>query len=150
MVGTVLITGAAARIGRVVATGLAQDRWTVIVHYNKSSQRAEDLVSIINQHGGKAFALGANLTVPGERDNLVEEARNLAQRPVTALINNASTFDDDRVDNFTRGSYDHHMNVNLFAPIKLAQDFADQLPNDENGTIINICLLYTSPSPRDA
>lgn len=138
MNGTVLVTGAAARVGSVLATGLAQDGWTVIVHYNKSSKRAERLVSEINQTGGKAFALGANLAVPGERDQLIEEARILAQRPLTALINNASTFDDDRANNFTRGSYDHHMNVNLYAPIKLIQDFAKQLPPKVKGAAINI------------
>ncbi len=138
MVGTVLITGAAARIGKVLASGLAQDGWTVVVHYNRSSERAEKLVSEINQHGGKAFALGANLAVPSERDQLIDEARFLAKRPLAALINNASTFDDDRADNFTRGSYDHHMNVNLYAPIKLSQDFAAQLPSNIEGTVINI------------
>lgn len=135
---TVLITGAAARIGRVLAIGLAQDNWTVIVHYNKSSEPAESLISEINQLGGRAFALGANLTIPGERDQLISEARRLAQRPLTALINNASTFDDDRADSFTRSTYDHHMNVNLYAPIKLTQDFAAQLASNEKGAVINI------------
>lgn len=138
MSGTVLVTGAGARIGRHLAIGLAQDGWTIIVHYNRSAAKAEALISDINKNGGKAFALGANLSIPAELNVLIGEARTLAKRPVTALINNASTFDDDRADTFTRGTYDHHMNVNLYAPVKLAQDFAAQLPDDVMGAVINI------------
>jgi len=136
--GAVLITGAAARVGRYIAIGLAQDRWTVIIHYNRSGQKAQELVSEINQNIGKAFALGANLSVPAERDNLISEARNLAQRPLNALINNASTFDPDGAADFSRGSFDHHLNVNLYAPLALSREFAAQLPEDELGSIINI------------
>lgn len=149
MSGTVLITGAAARIGSHIAKGLADDGWTVVVHYNRSEDRAQKLVSNINQNGGKAFALGANLAVPGERDNLVSEARILAKRPLTALINNASTFHDDRAQTFMRAEYDHHMNINLFAPLKLSQDFAAQLPEKETGSIINMIdqrVLNPDPS----
>lgn len=148
MSGTILVTGAAARIGRHIAAGLAQDGWTVIIHFNRSADPAKTLVSEINQNGGKAFALGANLSVPDERDTLINEARILAQRPLTALINNASTFDDDRADSFSRGSFDHHMNVNLYAPISLSQDFAAQLPANDKGCIINIVdQRVLSPEP---
>jgi len=149
MIGTVLITGAAARIGRYISKGLSDDGWTVIIHYNRSGSRAEELVTEINQNGGKAFALGANLSVPSERDRLIGEARTLAKRPLTALINNASTFNDDRTDSFTRSGYEHHMNVNLYAPISLARDFAAQLPEDANGCIINLLdqrVLNPDPS----
>jgi len=149
MNGTVLITGAAARIGRHISSGLAQDGWMVIVHYNRSAGKADVLVSEINNNGGKAFALGTNLAVPAERDGLIEQARTLAKRPISALINNASTFTDDRAADFSRQTYDHHMDINLFAPISLAQDFAAQLPQGLNGSIINIVdqrVLRPDPS----
>ena len=138
MSGTILITGAAARIGSHLAKGLAADGWTVVIHYNRSAKKADMLVSEINKNGGKAFTLSANLSVPSELTTLISEARELAGRPLTGLINNASTFDDDSAENFTRGLYEHHMDVNLYAPIKLAQDFAAQLPAKEKGCIINM------------
>ncbi len=138
MSGTVLITGAAARIGAHLAKGLAHDGWTVVIHYNRSAKKAEALVNAINSGGGKAFALSANLAIPSERNELVDEARELANRPLTALINNASTFQDDRIASFSRGSYDHHMEINLHAPVKLSQDFAAQLPENQSGSIINM------------
>ncbi len=135
---TVLITGASARIGRHLAESLAADGWTVIIHYNRSEDQARSLASHINKNGGKAFAIGANLAVPAERDTLISRAAKMIEAPITALINNASTFDDDRADNFSRASYDHHMDINLYAPIHLSQDFAAQLPENKNGAIINM------------
>ncbi len=138
MSGTVLITGAGARIGAHLARGLAADGWTVIIHYNRSKTRAEELVAQIDQSGGKAYSIGANLSVPSDLGSLVAKAANVSGGQLTALINNASTFDDDHTDSFTRGSYNHHMDVNLYAPIKLAQDFTAQLPDDHKGCIINM------------
>ena len=149
MTSTVLITGAAARIGRHIAKGLANDGWTTIIHYNRSAARAEALTLEINNGGGRAFALGANLSVPAERDELINEARELANRPLSALINNASTFNDDRASNFQRGDYDHHMDINLYAPLKLTQDFAAQLPDNQTGCVINMIdqrVLSADPS----
>lgn len=138
MNGTILVTGGAARIGRHISKGLADDGWTVIVHFNRSDKPAHALTSEINSNGGKAFAIGANLVVPAERDSLISEAREMTKRPITALVNNASTFTDDRAQTFTRSDFNHHMDVNLYAAISLSRDFAAQLPKETKGTIINM------------
>ena len=76
--------------------------------------------------------------MPQDLGSLVERAANALGGPLTALINNASTFEDDRAEDFTRASYDHHMDINLRAPVMLAQQFAAQLPEGETGSIINM------------
>jgi len=149
MSGNVLITGAAARIGSHIAKGLAADGWTVVIHYNRSEKSAAALAETINDQGGQAFTLSANLAVPVERDTLIKRASDLTKGPLTALINNASTFRDDSPKNFNRGSYDHHMDINLYAPIKLSQDFAAQLPGSQQGAIINMIdqwVLSSNPT----
>lgn len=138
MTGTVLITGAGARIGKVLARGLASDGWKVVIHYNRSTIGARNLINDITSDGGKAVMVQANLTVPQELGKLIEAACEAAGTPLTALINNASTFEPDTAQDFTRANFDHHTNVNLYAPIKLAQDFAAQLPKDKQGAIINL------------
>lgn len=135
---TVLITGAGARVGRHLAKGLAGDGWAVVIHYNRSRSGAEALAHEISQEGGRAVILQGNLFVPEELDNLVPRASKVLGEPITALINNASTFEDDRAENFTRASYDHHMNINLRAPVLLAQQLAAQLPKGQTGCIINM------------
>ena len=134
----ILITGAGARVGRHLAMGLAADGWAVAVHYNRSKTGADNLVADIQKQDGKAAAVQANLFVPQEIDNLVRKSSHALGMPLTGLINNASTFQDDRAENFSRASYDYHMNINLRAPVMLAQQLAKQLPNGETGCIINM------------
>ena len=134
----ILITGAGARIGRYLAKGLAEDGWAVAIHYNRSKAGAKQLAAEITEQGGKAAIVQGNLFVPQDLDSLVARASDALDKPITALINNASTFEDDRADDFTRASYDYHMDVNLRAPIALAQQLAAQLPKGEAGCIINM------------
>lgn len=145
----ILITGAGARVGSFLAKGLAADGWAVAIHYNRSKAGAETLASEITEQGGKAAIVQGNLFVPQDLDTLVERAAKELGEQLTALINNASTFEDDHAENFTRASYDYHMDVNLRAPVMLAQQLASQLPKGETGCIINMIdqrVLNPDPS----
>jgi NAD(P)-dependent dehydrogenase (short-subunit alcohol dehydrogenase family) len=132
----VLITGGAARVGAALAKGLASDGWIVGIHYFRSNERAEALVKQIEKGGGKAFSVQGNLSVPQECDTLIERAVAKTGSPLSALINNASTFKDDRAQTMSRGEYDYHMEANLRAPLILSQQFAEQV--GESGAIINL------------
>lgn len=143
-----LITGAGARVGRFLAKGLALDGWAVAIHYNRSRDGAETLAADITEQGGKAAIVQGNLFVPQDLESLVDRAAKALGQPLTALINNASTFEDDRAKDFTRASYDYHMDINLRAPVMLAQCLAEQLPKEETGCIINmIDQRVLSPDP---
>lgn len=149
MTGAILITGAGARVGRFLAKGLASDGWAVAVHYNRSKSGAEKLVNGIAEQGGIAAAIQGNLCVPQELESLVARAAKALDRPLTALINNASTFEGDTAQDFTRATYDYHMDVNLRAPLALTQALAAQLPKTEKGCIINMIdqrVLNPDPS----
>ena len=134
----VLITGAGARVGAHFAKGLAADGWHVAVHYNRSRAGADALVSAIIQSGGQAAAVKANLAVPQDVDTLIARASAALGAPLTALINNASTFTPDAADDFTRATYDYHMEVNFRAPLILTQKLAEQLPPETQGAVINM------------
>jgi len=134
----VLITGAGARVGHFLAKGLAADGWSVVIHYNRSQSGAEALAREITEQGGTAAIVQGNLFVPQDIDTLVKRAAKALGEPLTALINNASTFQDDSAQDFTRASYDHHMDINLHAPVMLSQHLAAQLPEAEKGCIINM------------
>ncbi|WP_409433619.1 SDR family oxidoreductase [Litorimonas sp. RW-G-Af-16] len=133
-----LITGAGARIGAALAKGLAADGWPVAIHYRRSETKAKALAAEINEAGGKAICVQANLSIFNEVNTLVARAAEALGQPITVLINNASTFTDDRADTSTRATMDHHLEVNLRAPLQLAQDLALQLPEGASGSIINM------------
>ena len=135
MTKTVLITGAAHRIGRAVALGLAENSWKVIIHYSNSGQAANELAQNITEKGGNAVTMQANLADALETASLISRAVEIAG-PLSALINNASVFERDEVTTLSDDSWDMHLNVNLKAPAILMRDFAKQAQAGSN--IINI------------
>ena len=134
---SVLITGAGKRIGRAIALDLASQGWGVAVHYFTSKDDADDVVAEITRQGGRAVAVQADLGVEAETSSLVPAAVEQLG-PLTALINNASVFERDEIDDADRQSWDRHMETNLRAPLVLSQAFARQLPAEERGCIVNI------------
>ncbi|MEN3974614.1 SDR family oxidoreductase [Emcibacter sp. SYSU 3D8] len=136
-VRTALVTGAGARIGRAIALGLAERGWAVAVHFHQSDLAAEETVRDIQRHGGHAAAVPADLADEVQVESLVTRAA-AALGPVTCLVNNASIFERDDALTVTRESWDRHMDINLRAPLVLAQQLAANLPDDEPGNIINL------------
>ncbi len=135
--GAALITGAAKRIGRVIARRLAAEGWAVGVHYHRSRDAAEALVAEIIGSGGRAAALDADLAREAEVMTLVPRAA-AALGPLGCLVNNASIFENDLALTVTRESWDRHLETNLRAPFVLMQAFARQLPTGMVGAIVNI------------
>jgi NAD(P)-dependent dehydrogenase (short-subunit alcohol dehydrogenase family) len=135
--GAALITGAARRIGRALALTAAQAGFDVAVHHRNAAEDAATLAQEISALGRKAAVVQADLVDEAQTSTLVRRAAD-ALGPVTLLINNASVFQDDRIQDMTRASWDAHMQTNLRAPIVLAQTFAAELPEDAEGQIINM------------
>ena len=137
MIKSVLITGAAKRIGRQMALDLADDGWDVAVHCDKSLEDAMEVALLIRAKGRNAVVVQGDLAEAGIAEKLI--AGSVAGiGPLTALINNASIFEIDTVGEITADSWQRHLDINLRSPVMLAQAFAKQLPNDEHGNIINI------------
>lgn len=134
---TALITGAGRRIGCAVAQNLAKTGWRVAIHYNTSGREAIAAVEQINDCGGEAVAIDADLLDENAVVGLVDRAAEILG-PVTCLVNNASVFEEDTPMTSTREIWDRHMDVNLRAPFLLSQGVARQLPKGVKGNIVNI------------
>jgi len=132
-----LVTGAGQRIGQAIALDLAAQGWAVAVHHNHSAETAGELVRRIVTDGGHAVALAADLGREAESAGLIARAVE-ALGPLGCLVNNASRFERDEVDSVTRESWDDHLEPNLRAPLVLAQGFAEALPAERGGVIINL------------
>lgn len=134
---TALVTGAAQRLGREIALHLARRGWAIGVHYKSSQAEAEDLVGEIKGLDGHAVALHADLSKMDDVGRLVPECAARLGQP-TCLVNNASIYEWDSLATLTSDAWDAHFNVNLRAPIFLAQAFAKALPADALGNVVNI------------
>ncbi len=144
---TVLITGAGRRIGRSIAFALARVGWQVGVHYRRSRHEAEDLVAEITGNGGQAAALPGDLSNLNEVKALIPLCSEALGVPC-CLINNASEFQPDTLATTTAESWHTHLDVNLKAPVFLAQALARMLPPNVEGNVINIIdQRVWKPSP---
>ena len=142
-----LITGAATRIGKEMALGLAQQGVNIVVHYLSSHEAAKEVVDAAKAYGVRAESLKANLLNHNEVEGLVSKAVALIGSPLNILVNNASIFEYDNIETVSIESWDRHIDSNLKAPLFLIKEFAKQLPdstfdtNEENmpqGNIVNI------------
>lgn len=131
----VLVTGAAKRLGREIALEFARQGWDVAVHYGRSAVEAHETVAQIQQLGRKAHAYQANLANENEVASLFAAVAKYFQG-LRCLVNSASIFEYDRAHSsipLTSKSLQGHMQVNLVAPILLAQ-FMFEAQKNKAGT----------------
>jgi NAD(P)-dependent dehydrogenase (short-subunit alcohol dehydrogenase family) len=146
--GAALITGAGRRIGRALAVAIAGAGYDIALHCHNSCEDAEAVAAEIEALGRKAAVLSADLADEAETRGLVGAAAQ-ALGPVTLLVNNASVFEDDRIQTLTSEGWRKHMEVNLHAPLLLSQSFAAELPQDRTGLIINVLdQRVWNPNPQ--
>lgn len=135
--GAILITGAAKRIGRQLALDLAADGYDIALHFQTSLAEAQTAATEIKKRGRKAILLQGDLADVDIGERLINAA--IAQLgALYGLINNASIFEEDEIGDVSTASWARHMDINLRAPVMLAQAFAKALPAEATGNIINI------------
>ncbi len=132
-----LVTGAARRIGRVIALGLARGGFDIAVHYNRSREEAGALCRELAALGARAVPVEVDLADFDATSRLVPACAE-ALGPPECLINNASIFERDSARDFTAAGWQAHLDVNLRAPVLLSQGFAAALPDGRSGDIVNL------------
>jgi NAD(P)-dependent dehydrogenase (short-subunit alcohol dehydrogenase family) len=134
---TALVTGGAKRIGAAIVADLAAHGFAVAIHANSSIAEAEKLAERIAREGGKAVALKVDLTDMAATAGLMDRAA-AALGPIRLLVNNASIFEQDSAAEPDFATWDKHFAVHLKAPSLLAARLAAQLPDGEEGLVVNI------------
>ena len=132
----IIITGGATRIGAAIAKSLADYKTIITIHYNKSKGNAFKLKKELESLGSKVYLLKADLNNFKQTQSLLKLAHRKMEG-LNCLINNASLFENDNLENFSDKSFSKHLNINLKAPAILIQNFKKLLKNSE-GNIINI------------
>jgi len=135
MTKTALVTGASRGLGRAIAIRLAADGALVAVHYGRNEEAALATVAAIEEAGGQAFPVEADL----DREDGIERlhaglVEGLAGRPLDVLVNNAAMFGggiETPADEF-----DRVFRVNVRAPFLIVQRLLPLLR--DGGRIINI------------
>ncbi|MBI3167298.1 MAG: SDR family oxidoreductase [Chloroflexi bacterium] len=141
---TILITGAARRLGRLFALACGRAGADLILHHGHSPADAESLRDELASLGRRAWVLAADFSHPESASQLIERANELS--PLYGLVNSASIFESLSVHDTTLDDWNRHLNINLTAPFLLSQAFAKHISNaqaavpggDITGCIVNI------------
>ena len=132
-----IVTGGARRIGRSVSLALAAAGYGVCIHYQRSQTDARELAERIGAMGLPVATAQAELSEPGAADHIVSVARGLGR--LDLLVNNASSFDYDSAEDWTRDGFETQMATNLLAPLDLARHFHAGLRDQgTTGSIVNL------------
>ena len=132
----IIITGGATRIGAAIAQKLSGHNIEILIHYNKSKLKAEALKKNLQKKGSKIYLVKADLSKEVDLNKLVKFAKSKLKY-FDCLINNASLFENDKLENFTSDSWGQHLRTNLRTPALLSKEFSKNI-RGKNNNIINI------------
>ena len=132
----IIITGGATRIGAAIAKKLSGPNKEILIHYNKSKTKAEILKKQLEKNNTKVYLVKGDLSKEKDINKILKFAESKLKY-FDCLINNASLFENDKLDNFTKNSWENHINTNLKAPALLSKGFSKNIKKGNNN-IINI------------
>ena len=132
----IIITGGATRIGAAIAKKLSGPNKEILIHYNKSKIKAEVLKKQLEKNNTKVYLVKGDLSKEKDINKILKFAKSKLKY-FDCLINNASLFENDKLDNFTKNSWENHINTNLKAPASLSKGFSKNIKKGNNN-IINI------------
>jgi pteridine reductase len=139
---TVLITGAARRVGATIARTLHGAGANLVIHYRKSARDAEALAAgLVAARPNSATIIQADLLDVAKLPTLVEAATGTFGR-LDVLVNNASTFYPTKIGEITPAAWDDLMGTNLKVPLFLSQAAAPAL-RQSRGLILNIVDIHS-------
>jgi pteridine reductase len=133
---TVMVTGAARRIGRHLALSVASAGADVVIHYSKFPKEAKELEAEVIALGRRAWIIHQDFNELTKLETFTKKAFSLSH--VDYLINNSAIFEHMGVRTTTLDAWQRHMNIDLTAPFFLSQAFAEQIGKEESGRIVNI------------
>lgn len=132
-----LVTGASRGIGRQTAMTLAQYGAAVIVNYNGSREKAEEVVKHITEHGGRASAYGCNVADYAATENMMKDIVK-EYGHLDILVNNAGITRDGLLMKMSEEDYDAVLDINLKGTFNCIRHISRQMLKQKSGRIINL------------
>lgn len=140
-----VVTGASKGIGAAIAKHLASEGAKVVVNYSSSKEDADRVVKEIEQTGGKAIAIKANVAIQKDIQHLFAEALK-AFGKLDILVNNAGVYQFAPLEEITSDLFHKMFDLNVLGLILTSQE-AVKYFGKSGGSIINISSLASISSP---
>ena len=136
------VTGASKGIGAGIATALAAEGARVAVNYSSDREGAERVAQAIIDNGGKAIAVGADVSKAADVARLFKEVDSAFGR-LDVLVNNAGVFRFGALPEVTEVSFHLHYNINVLGTILTVQEAIKRF-DAAGGSIINLSSIVGS------
>lgn len=132
-----VVTGASRGIGRAIALRLASGGAKVVVNYQRNVAAAEQVVQMIRESGGEAFAFAADVSQADQAQALIDAAVRAYGR-VDILVNNAGTTRDTLLVRMREEDWDVVIDTNLKGSFNCIKAVSRQMMRQHAGRIVNV------------
>ena len=142
-----VVTGASKGIGAAIAKALAAEGASVVVNYASSRDGADAVVAAITQAGGKAIAVGGDVSKGAEAQGIIDAAIKTYGR-LDILVNNSGVYEFASIEAITEEHFHRHFNINVLGLLLTTQAAVKHL--GEGSSIINIGSGVTRITPPNS
>lgn len=142
-----VVTGASKGIGAGIATALAAEGASVVVNYASSKAGADKVVAAITAAGGKAMAVGGDVSKTAEAKGIIDAAiKNYGRLDI--LVNNSGVYEFAPIEAVTEENFHKTFNINVLGAILVTQAAVKHMSN--GGSIINIGSAVSRLTPPNS
>ncbi|WP_027819395.1 glucose 1-dehydrogenase [Paraburkholderia bannensis] len=139
-----VVTGASKGIGAGIAKALAAEGASVVVNYASSKAGADEVVSAITSAGGKAVAVGGDVSKAADAQGIVDAAVETYGR-LDILVNNSGVYEFAPIEEFTEAQYRRQFDINVLGVLLTTQAAVKHL--GEGASIVNVSSVVSTITP---
>ena len=139
-----VVTGASKGIGAAIAKSLAAEGASVVVNYASSKSGAKTVVDAITAAGGKAVAVGGDVSKASEAQGIVDAAiKNYGRLDI--LVNNSGVYEFSPIEGVTEDQFHRMFNINVLGLLLTTQAALKHI--GQGGSIINVGSVVSRVTP---
>ena len=142
-----VVTGASKGIGAGIAKALAAEGASVVVNYASSKAGADKVVAAINEKGGNAIAVKADVSKAADAKALIDETMKAFGR-LDVLVNNSGIYEFAPIEEINEDHFHRQFNTNVLGLLLVTQAAAKHLP--EGGSVINVGSAVSRITPPNS